>query len=66
MSIGGNIKHIRENRNMKQVDLAKKVGISQSMLAQIERETKTVTLPLGKVIAKVLGCTVDDLIKENS
>jgi len=64
MSIGENIRRLRTDRNIKQVDLAEKIGVSQSMLAQIERGTKTVTMPLGKEIAEVFGCSVDDLISE--
>ncbi len=64
MSIGENIKLLRTNNGIKQTELAEKVGISQAMLAQIERGTKTVTLPLGKLIAEVFSCSVDDLLKE--
>ncbi len=64
MSIGENIKILRTNNGIKQTELAEKVGISQAMLAQIERGTKTVTLPLGKLIAEVFSCSVDDLLKE--
>ncbi len=62
MSIGENIKRLRKEKNISQIVLAEKVGISQPMLAQIERGTKTVTLPIGKLIAEVFGCTVDDLL----
>ncbi len=47
-----------------QEELSEKIGIRRPMLAQIEREMKTITLPLGKQIADVFGCTMDDLIKE--
>jgi len=63
MNIGETIKAMRESKNIKQVELAEKVGIAQAFLCQIERGTKTVSLPLGKQIADVFGCTVDDLIK---
>ena len=65
MSIGENIKRLRKEKNISQIVLAEKVGISQPMLAQIERGTKTVTLPIGKLIAEVFGCTVDDLLNDD-
>ena len=64
MSIGENIKLLRTENGLTQEELSRKVGISRPMLAQIERGTKTVTLPLGKDIAEVFGCTVDDLIND--
>ena len=64
MSIGENIKEMRQKKEWTQREFAKKVGINQSMVAQIERGTKTLTVPLGKQIAEVFGCTLDDLINE--
>ncbi len=60
MSIGENIKARRIEKNMKQAELARKVGITQSMICQIERGTKVPTLPLSKELAEVLGCDVND------
>ena len=61
MSIGQNIKSLREAKNMSQGELGMKVGISQSMIAQIESNIKTPSLPVGILIAKVLGVTVEEL-----
>ena len=63
MSVGENIKKLREEKGYTQLKLSNKVGITQSMIAQIERGTKAVNLQLGKQIAEVLGCSVDDLLK---
>ena len=60
MSIGENIKRIREANGLKQVDLAERANISQSMLCQLERGTKTLSAPLQKVFADILGCDVND------
>jgi len=60
LSIGENIKARRIEKNMKQAELARKVGITQSMICQIERGTKVPTLPLSKELAEVLGCDVND------
>ncbi len=66
MSIGENIKEMRQRKDWTQREFAEKIGIKQSMVAQIERGTKTLTVPLGKEIAKVFGCTLDDLLKEKN
>ena len=64
MSIGENIKNLRLLNDMTQEQLGTKVGVTISMISQIERGTKVVTLPLGKQIAEVFGCKVDDLFNE--
>jgi transcriptional regulator with XRE-family HTH domain len=62
VSIGENIKRIRTDRKMSQTELAKEICVSQPMICQLERGTKVPTLPLGKAIADVLGCSIDDLL----
>lgn len=64
MNIGENIKNMRQRKKWTQEELAGKIGVSRPMLAQIERGTKTVSMPLGKLIAEVFSCSVDDLLKE--
>ena len=66
MSIGENIKKIRIEKGINQVDLAEKLGISQPMLCMIERGTKTVSLPLSKEIAEIFGCSIEDLLDETA
>ena len=61
MSIGENIKQKREAANLTQKELAEKLGITQSMIAQLERGTKTLTVPLGQEIANILSCKLSDL-----
>ena len=63
MSIGANIRNIRESRGIQQAELAQKVGISQSMVCQIERGTKVPTLALSLELASALSCDVHDFIK---
>jgi len=64
VSIGANIKILREKRGFSQVKFAEAVGISQAMICQIERGGKIPSLALSKVIADVLHCTTDDLVNE--
>ena len=64
MSIGENIRRLRENRNLTQIQLGEMINVTQSMIAQLERGSKTLTVPLGKDIAKALNCKFDELIAE--
>lgn len=61
MSIGENVKYMREKAQMTQEELSKKVGVKQHMISQIERGTKTLTIPLAMQIAEVLECSILDL-----
>lgn len=63
MSVGENIRRIREEKGMRQVELAKKVQITQSMLCQIERGTKNPSLQIGREIAQILGCDIEELFQ---
>ncbi len=62
MSVGANIRRIREARGMTQAYLAEQAGITQAMLCQIERGTKNPSLQVGQEIAHLLGCTVEHLL----
>lgn len=66
MNIGAAVRQIRKSKGVSQVELAEKIGVSQAMLCQIERGTKSLSLPLGVDIAKALGCTIDDIINDTS
>lgn len=63
MTIGVNIQDIRKRKGLSQVELSKKVNVTQSMICQIERGTKVPSLPLSVDIAAVLDCTLDDILK---
>lgn len=63
VNVGANIKAMREKIGMQQAVLAEKTGVTQSMICQIERGTKTCSVQLGVDIANVLGCELGDLIK---
>lgn len=66
MNIGENIKRLRIEKGITQAELAANIGVTQSMLCQIERGTKAVALQLGKQIADVLECSVNDLFDETT
>lgn len=61
MTIGENIKRMREDKGLSQKELAEGAGVSRPGIAQYERNTKIPNLLTSKALAKVLGCTVDEL-----
>lgn len=61
-NIGENTKKIRMKSGLSQEELARKVGVGRSMLAQIERGTKTLSLPLAIELADALKCSVYDFV----
>lgn len=63
MSIGQNLSRLRKAQDLTQTELAKRVNVDQSMICQIERGTKTLSLPLALEIADTLRCSVLDLAR---
>lgn len=64
MAFSQNLKKIRENRNLSQVQLAKELGVSVQSVSNWERGQ---VLPKSKYVsdaAKVLGVTTNDLLDE--
>ena len=62
MSVGDNIKMYRKQKGLTQEQLAQKVGVTHSMICQIERGTKAATIQLGKEIADVLNIPFEKLV----
>lgn len=61
ISVGKNIKARRLALGMTQEDLAQAVGLGRSMVAQIERGSKSASIQLGVEIARVLQCDLNTL-----
>ena len=55
------IREFRKKRGLRQIDLARLVGIFQSELSEIERGIRKPSVYLAKKIAKALGVSLDDL-----
>ena len=64
MAIGEKLKQLRSEQGISQTELAKAVNVSQPMIAQIERGTKILTVPLAKALAAFFQCSVVELIEE--
>jgi len=60
MNVGKNLKRIRKDKGVSQVDLAKAAGVSQQLISQIEGGKNVTTNRLPE-IASVLGCEVWDI-----
>ena len=57
------IKKLRISQNISQKDMSKILGISQSALCMYESGQRKPSIELLPKIAKVLNCTVDELLK---
>lgn len=64
MSIGKNIKRIRENYDISQQELAKRTDITSSMMSYIEKGEKIPSVAVLKRISEVLHCTMDELVAD--
>ena len=56
------IKKVRKRKGLTQVQLAKKLGISQGRVSEIEHLDYRPTIKTYRRVAKALGCEVKDLI----
>lgn len=63
MAFAENVKHLREEKKLTQVELAKLVGVTQPTIAQYEIGIKIPTIVIGVKLAKSLGTTCEELIK---
>lgn len=66
MSIGANVKRLRKEKGISQTELAEAVHVTQSMIAQIERGTKALTMELGMEISDALGVSINALLENLS
>ncbi len=62
MSTGEKLRNAREKKGFTQQELAKRVSVSQSMIAQIERGTKAMSVELCKEVANAMECEVGELL----
>lgn len=62
VGIGERVTELRKRGKMTQEELAQKAGVSNGMIGQIERGTKTVSVQLAKSLAKIFGVDVLEII----
>ncbi len=65
ISLGWNLIKLRNKKKLTQVELAEKAGVSSRTIMNIENENSTYSPTLGIIdlIAKALGVTASDLVK---
>lgn len=59
-----NIKKAREKVGLTQQELANELGVVQSTVAMWETQSSLPRADKLPALAKVLGCTIDELLKE--
>lgn len=64
LDIGNKIIQLRKQNNYSQADLAKKVGISRTIVGNYERNTNTPSIDILVKIAHVFNVSIDYLIGE--
>lgn len=63
MDLSKNLRKLRLERGLSQAELAKKANVSQSIIAYIERGTKSPTVNLAYELAEALEVPIGELIK---
>jgi len=61
--LGENLKEIRLSKGIKQVEIAKILGVDRSFVSNLEKGKTNPTLSTIKRIADALGVSVDRLLK---
>ena len=64
MKLSEKIIELRKANGMTQEELAETIGISVPMICQIERGSKVPTMVLGRQIARVFKCSMEELFEE--
>ena len=59
-----NIKEVREKAGLTQQDLANELGVGQSTVAMWETQKSLPRTDKLPALAKILGCTIDELLKK--
>lgn len=65
MAISENIRRLREERGIKQKELAERISVTPALVARFEAGTKVPSVALALAIAEVFECSTDEIIKGN-
>ena len=63
MAFSENLKKLRKENGVSQAELAKRIGVDQSLVAKCEQGSRLPNIVLGVELATVLGTTVEELVK---
>lgn len=61
MSIGENVRSMRKRAGLTEKQLGDKVGITESMVSQIERGRKPLSMPVAIEMSTVFNCSIAEL-----
>lgn len=56
------LKEQRLSAGLRQLDLAKKSGLSKNYIGELERAEKNITLEKAFILSRALGCSITALI----
>ncbi len=59
------LREIRKEQQVAVKELARKTGVTPSMIYQVERDEKAPSLELAQNIARILGMTTDEVFLPN-
>ena len=63
--VGKNVKKYMDERGLKQYELAKLAGVGKATISELIAGKKMPTVSLLEKLAKVLGCSLADLFKND-
>lgn len=61
-TIGNTLRERRKDAGYTQDEVARVLGVNQTMVLQIERGTKQLSLLNAAKLADLFGCTIEDLL----
>ena len=61
--LGGNLKRIRIEKDISQVDIARELGVSRGFVSNLENGKTNPTLATITRVADALGVSTDELLK---
>ena len=62
MSLADNIKNIREEKNLKQIEVATHIGVDKSAYSKIEKGMRSITIEELQKMAKLFNTTIDNIV----
>lgn len=58
------LRELRKRAGLTQIELATAAGVSQAAISQLENDSRTMTLEWMRAFARVIGCSVADLLTD--
>lgn len=62
MSLADNIKHIREEKNFKQIEVATHISVDKSAYSKIEKGLRSITVEEIQKMAQLFNMTTDQIL----